>query len=606
MVTMPRASSNENTVTALLHHQAAADGQAAALLAPCGQALSRMDLSRGTHAVVERLRAAGVARADRVAVIAPNGPDMALAVLGTLAGAACAPVSPQHSRGELDLCIDDLDVRAIVVTPDSPSLARDAARARGLPLIEAGTELCSQRFEGEVDEASPDDIALVLHTSGTTSRPKQVPLSQANLASSMRHVMTSLALRPDDCALNAMPLFHIHGLVAGLLAPLAAGGRTVCAPGLQLPAFFDWIDVCGVTWFTAVPTMHQAVLAAAGDRRPKKPLRFIRSSSAALAPATLGALERHFNCPVIEAYGMTEAAHQMASNPLPPQPRKPGSVGRPAGPCMTILDAGGTELGPGTRGEIAIRGHNVMRGYHANPDANRNAFSGDWFRTGDEGYFDADGFLFITGRLKDMINRGGEKIAPREIDEALLGHPDVAQALAFAVPHATLGEDVAAAVVLRPHAATDAAQLRAYLFERLTHFKVPSELLVVDEIPMGATGKMQRIGMAERLAGARRSPREMPRDVVERVLAQAWAAVLEHASPGIRDNFFSLGGDSLQAARVAARVTELLPVDLPTTLLFRHPTIAELAGALRHQMGARLVAELEALIGVADGHADAA
>ncbi len=603
---MSFASPVAPTVTALLRTHADSDGRQAALLAADGRTVTRAGLAAGMRAVAARLRALGIAREDRVAVIAPNGPDMALAVLGTLSAAACAPLNPQYPRSEFDFYIDDLAVRAIVVTPDSPALAREVAQARGLPLIEVDTGLCADDSAAFADDASPDDIALVLHTSGTTSRPKQVPLSQANLAASMKHVAASLALGADDCALNAMPLFHIHGLVAGLLAPLAAGGRTVCAPGLQLPAFFDWMDACGATWYTAVPTMHQAVLAAAGERRPARPLRFIRSSSAALAPATLSALEAHFGCPVVEAYGMTEAAHQMASNPLPPQPRKPGSVGRPAGPDMTILDPAGAELDAGVRGEIAIRGPNVMHGYHANPDANRSAFSGNWFRTGDEGYFDADGYLFITGRLKEMINRGGEKITPREIDEVLLGHPDVAQALAFAVPHATLGEDVAAAVVLRPHALTDAAGLRAHLFTLLADFKVPSELLLVDEIPKGATGKMQRIGMAERLASARRSPREMPRDVVERVLAQAWEAVLDSVSPGIHDNFFALGGDSLKAVRVVARVTELLPVDLPTTLLFRHPTIAELARALREQMGGALVAELEALIGAADGNANAA
>jgi acyl-CoA synthetase (AMP-forming)/AMP-acid ligase II len=435
----------------------------------------------------------------------------------------------------------------------------------------------------------------VLHTSGTTSRPKQVPLSHANLAASMAHIVAALRLGADDCALNAMPLFHIHGLLAGLLAPLAAGGRTVCAPALRLPDFFDWLDACGATWYSAVPTMHQAVLAAADGRRPQRPLRFVRSSSAALAPATLAALEAHFGCPVIEAYGMTEAAHQMASNPLPPGVRKPGSVGLPAGPEIAVIDAAGAPLAIGARGEIVIRGRNVMRAYHANPDANRSAFTDGWFRTGDEGYLDADGYLHITGRLKEMINRGGEKITPREIDEALLTHPDVAQAVAFAVPHPTLGEDVAAAVVPRPGSAIGPEALREFLFGRLADFKVPSEVLLLTEIPKGPTGKVQRIGLADKLQALRTPDFVAPRDVVEDILVQSWQEVLG-GEIGVHDNFFALGGDSLKATRVTARIVSVLPVELPTALLFRHPTVATLADAVRQTLDPSVIAEIERIL----------
>ncbi len=471
-----------------------------------GRALGFTELAAGTRALTGRMRALGIGQGDRVAVCAPNSLDTAVAVLGVMRAAACAPLNPQYPRSELDFFLDDLDARAMVVTRDSPAAARDAAVARGLPLIEAGAAIWAES-SAEASMPSPDDVALVLHTSGTTSRPKQVPLSHANLMASMAHIADALALSMSDRALNMMPLFHIHGLLAGLLAPLAAGGSAICAPGLQLPDALEWLDRLRPTWYSAVPTIHQSIVAAAqaAGHRPRRKLRLVRSSSAALAPSTLRALEALFGCPVIDAYGMTEASHQMTSNPLPPAKRKPGSVGLPAGPEVTVLDSAGKPVAAGVRGEIAIRGANVMSSYHRNPEANRSAFVAGWFKTGDEGYFDGDGYLHLTGRLKEMISRGGEKIAPRDIDEALLTHPGVAQAVAFAVPHETLGEDVVAAVVLQPGSRADAAQLRAHLFERLAAFKVPSEVLVVDEIPRGRDRKdpAHRNGLAAGASAAR-------------------------------------------------------------------------------------------------------
>lgn len=594
---MPEAPTQAGplSVAALIEALAADAGDRAALLRSDGSSLSRSELARRTRLLAQRLRALGIAPTDRVAVIAPNGIDMALAVLGTMRAAACAPLNPQYGQAELAFYLDDLAARALVVTADSPTLAREIAAQRGLPVVEAGEAMWATGDALLPPTPAPDDIALVLHTSGTTSRPKQVPLSHANLAASMAHIVATLHLGADDCALNAMPLFHIHGLVAGLLAPLAAGSRTVCAPALRLPDFFDWLDACGASWYSAVPTMHQAVLAAADGRRPRRPLRFVRSSSAALAPATLAALEAHFGCPVIEAYGMTEAAHQMASNPLPPAVRKPGSVGLPAGPEIAVIDAAGEPLAADVRGEVAIRGANVMRAYHANPEANRSAFTAGWFRTGDEGYLDADGYLHITGRLKEMINRGGEKITPREIDEALLAHPDVAQAVAFAVPHPTLGEDVAAAVVPRPGSAIGPEALREFLFGRLADFKVPSEVLLLAEIPKGPTGKVQRIGLADRLQALRTPDFVAPRDVIEDILVQSWREVLG-GDIGVHDNFFALGGDSLKATRVVARIVSVLPVDLPTALLFRHPTVAALADAVRQTLDPSVIAEIEFIL----------
>jgi acyl-CoA synthetase (AMP-forming)/AMP-acid ligase II len=329
-----------------------------------------------------------------------------------------------------------------------------------------------------------------------------VALTQGNLCASAANVAASLALGPGDRCLNVMPLFHIHGLVAAVMASLHAGGSVFCAPGFNALRFFGWLEESRATWYTAVPTIHQAVL----DRAPRNVevlervrLRLVRSSSAALPPQVMARLEEVFRAPVIEAYGMTEAAHQMASNPLPPRARKPGSVGVAAGPEIAIMDGAGRLLPAGGTGEVVIRGRNVTAGYLGNAAANASAFAGGWLRTGDQGWIDDEGYLRLTGRLKEIINRGGEKISPREVDETLLDHPAVAQAVTFALPDAKLGEEVAAVIVLREGAAATEAEIRDFARARLAPFKVPRRVLFLAEIPKGATGKLQRIGLAEKL-----------------------------------------------------------------------------------------------------------
>ena len=329
-----------------------------------------------------------------------------------------------------------------------------------------------------------------------------VPLSHRNVTASASHIGATLRLGPDDRCLNIMPLFHIHGLIAAVLSSLAAGGSVWCTPGFNALKFFAWLNEIKPTWYTAVPTMHQAILTRAGRNAEviaANPLRLIRSSSSSLPPQVMAALEEAFSAPVIESYGMTEAAHQMASNLLPPGARKPGTVGPAAGPEIAIMAEDGGLLPQGGVGEVVIRGPNVTSGYLENPAANADGFRDGWFRTGDQGVLDADGYLTITGRLKEIINRGGEKISPREVDEILLDHPAVAQAVTFAVPHDKLGEDVAAAVVLEEGASAAETEIRAFAGARLADFKVPRKLLILDEIPKGATGKLQRIGLAEKL-----------------------------------------------------------------------------------------------------------
>ena len=329
-----------------------------------------------------------------------------------------------------------------------------------------------------------------------------MPLSQTNVCASAHHIVASLALTPEDRCMNIMPLFHIHGLIGALLSSLAAGAAVYCTPGFNALRVFRWFEDATPSWYTAVPTMHQAIVARAGRNAGKLSgmnLRFIRSSSSSLPPQVMAVLEKTFGCPVIESYGMTETAHQMASNPLPPKARKPGVVGLAAGPEIAIMDEDGKLLASGEIGEVVIRGPNVTAGYENNPKANAEAFVNGWFRTGDQGVIDAEGYLSLTGRLKEIINRGGEKISPREVDEVLLDHPAIGQAVTFALPHDKLGEEVAAAIVLKHGGCATEAEVRAFAAGRLADFKVPCKVIFLDDIPKGATGKLQRIGLHEML-----------------------------------------------------------------------------------------------------------
>jgi oxalate---CoA ligase len=483
-----------------------------ALSAP-GGALTHGQLRALVAETAAALEAGGIDRGDRVALVLDNGPHAASAFLAVAAAATAAPLNPAYRAEELAFYLGDLRARLVIVEAGKASPVVDVATQLGIAIARlvalpgrgAGAfalELPSRRAPTSSGAPAPDDVALVLHTSGTTSRPKIVPLTHRNLCASARAVSATLALGPGDRALNIMPLFHIHGLVAGVLAPLSAGGAVWCSPGFNALRFFGWMSEARPTWYTAVPTMHQAILMRARQHLEiirAHPLRFIRSSSAALPPQVLHELEEVFGAPVVEAYGMTEAAHQMASNPLPPGVRKPGTVGIAAGPEVCILDEAGRIAGPGVAGEIAIRGPSVMTGYEGNPAANAEAFLDGWFRTGDQGVLDDGGYLSITGRLKEIINRGGEKISPREVDEVLLDHPAVLQCVTFAVPHDKLGEEVAAVVVLREGAEATAAELREYAATRLADFKVPKKVVFRAEIPRGATGKLQRIGLAQKL-----------------------------------------------------------------------------------------------------------
>jgi acyl-CoA synthetase (AMP-forming)/AMP-acid ligase II len=471
-----------------------------------GMHLTYGALRRQVQSVAEALAAAGIGRGDRVGMALPNGIPMIVSFLAASMAGTAAPLNPGYKEEEFRFFLEDTNARVLLLPPEGAAEARRAAADR-VPVLTvevdpAGTVSLSGATPGRrFQPPAVDDVALILHTSGSTGRPKRVPLSKANLSISAGNVASSYALTAHDVSLCVMPLFHVHGLVASTLATLASGG-TVVVPGKFNPlSFWRLVRDHGVTWYSAVPTIHQLLLARAGKGngavRPEgaENLRFIRSCSASLPPQVMRELESAFGVPVLEAYGMTEAAHQMASNPLPPGPRIPGSVGPGTDVRISIMDEQGQHLPVGDRGEVVIQGPNVIRAYENNAEANATSFVDGWFRTGDQGFLDAGGYLILVGRLKELINRGGEKVSPREIDEVLLTHPAIAEAVCFGVPHPTWGEEVSAAVVL--HGAATEAELLGYCRERLADYKRPKQIHITDAIPRTATGKIQRRVVAQ-------------------------------------------------------------------------------------------------------------
>jgi oxalate---CoA ligase len=509
----PAPVSNPKTIPGLVGRQAATRPDAAALFGVQRQPLPYGELFEQIGRIAAVLRTHGIGRNERVALVLRNGPEAAAVFVAVASAATSAPLNAGYRAEEFDFYLSDLKAKALILAEGMDSPAIEVARARGIRVLRMRAGEKAGAFDlgeapgargtvAEQDLAGPSDVALVMHTSGTTSRPKIVPLTHANVTQSAANIARALALSPQDRCLNIMPLFHIHGLMAAVLASIEAGAGVVCTPGFDAIKFFSWLAEFEPTWYTAAPTMHQAILARAARHREQAAssrLRLIRSSSASLPPQVLAELERVFAAPVIESYGMTEAAHQMASNPLPPNIRKPGSVGLAAGPEIGVVNEAGESLPAGQTGEVVIRGENVVAGYENNPAANRDAFIGGWFRTGDLGYLDEENYLHLNGRLKEIINRGGEKISPSEVDVVLLDHPAVAQVVTFALPHDKLGEEVAAAVTLRAGETASAKDLRQFAATRLADFKVPRKFVFLEEIPKGPTGKLQRIGLAQRL-----------------------------------------------------------------------------------------------------------
>ena len=593
-----------------------------ALLAPGRKPITYGRLWEHVHQVHSALRRLGVSPNAPVAAALPDGSEMASCFLAVSTATAFAPLNPNYRGSEFEFYLSDLNPGLLIVQQGAGSPAIEIAHTRGIPVVELAPRLEAEAglfsLEGlpaatapDFQRSNPADTALILHTSGTTSRPKMVPLTHANLCFSAENIAKSLALTPDDLCLNIMPLFHIHGLVGALLSSLTARSGVVCTPGFHALRFFEWFDEFRPTWYTAVPTMHQSIVARAAQNQQsicRSRLRFIRSASSPLPPQLMTEVEAAFQVPLIEAYGMTEASHQIACNPLPPGIHKPLSVGLPTGCEIAIMDENDSILPAGEIGHVVIRGANVTGGYRNNPEANQSSFWDGWFRTGDQGKIDGDGYVFLTGRTKEIINRGGEKISPREVDEVLMDHPAVTLALAFAVPDSKLGEDVGAAIVLKDGFEITAHDLREFVASRLADFKVPRHIVFVNEIPKGPTGKPQRIGLAKQLgvtegeaAGKSKRPHVPPRTDTEKRLTDLWKDVLRVETAGADDDFFEAGGDSILGMQLCSRIRAAFSVELSFSELFEARSLKSIAAWLDSHGSERSTPRLSAIQKLARG-----
>jgi acyl-CoA synthetase (AMP-forming)/AMP-acid ligase II/thioesterase domain-containing protein len=576
---------------------------AVALTGPGRTPLTYERLASQIDRTVRALNTLGVGRGDRVAVALPQGPEMAAAFLAISAGAVAALLNPTLGAGECESALSQLDPKAVIVPSGIESSGAWAAQAGGWPVIQlaplsdgaAGEfTLSGSRLSGPLTSGvgEPDELAVMLSTSGTTSRPRWVPLTHRNILAAADNTRAALGLTQHDRCLNVMPLFHGHGLVAGVLAPIMAGGSMVCTTGFDPVRFFGWLDEARPTWFTAVPTMHKAIVAEAPRHREiiaRSALRFVRSASAPLAAALRSQVEAVFRVVVTESYGLSEAL-QLTNTPLDPRVRKIGSLGITGGSELAIMDEAGRLLGPDELGEIVCRGPVVMAGYYNDPAANEDCFQDSWFRTGDQGFLDTDGHLYMTGRLKETINRGGEKVFPAEVDEALIAHPAVAEAATFGLPDPALGEEVAIAVVLRPGPSVTAGELREFAAARLTEFKVPRRVFIVPAIPLGPTGKVQRRELPTRLGllgsdGIRLPANSAgealkPRNLLEYQLTLLWEELFGIRPLGTTDDFFDLGGTSLLAARMMEEIEKTYGRSLHPSILFSASTVQRLARRL--------------------------
>jgi oxalate---CoA ligase len=539
-----------------LHVHTASTPHAVALIEPRRESLTFEGALDRIQRVARAVSDAGITRQDVVALVLPDGAQLMTSFLAVASVATCAVINPALHKAEIESLLEDLEARAVIVDSTFSSRVEDAAGRREMALLDVAS-CAAGPGHAPTEAATGHQVALLLHTSATTGRARIVPLTHSNLRAMAANTRAILNLTSADRFLSMMPLFHLQGLLSSL-AQMLAGGTVICTAGFDANAFLSWLEEYCPTWYTAGPTLHHAVLPLIESRPDildRSPLRFVRSIGAPLPQALLQQLERTLHAPVLEGYGMTEAG-AITSNAPPPQRRKPGSAGRSTGSEIGIMSETGQLLPPDCEGEIVVRGAAVMHSYRDNPDANRSAFQNGWFRTGDLGRLDTEGFLFVTGRIKEIINRGGEKILPGEIEDALMAHPAVEDAVAFGVAHATLGEDVMAAVVLRPNFSANESELRGFAAQRIAEFKLPRRIFLLDAIPKGATGKPARMALAVQLNAEMDAVPEASATSteVEKKLAGIWRRILKIESVGTREDFFQLGGDSLALTLMMAEV----------------------------------------------------
>lgn len=595
---MVSESQDQLTIGDVVRRHAAASPDAPALVAEGRPSLSYGALMAQMDRFQQILNGMGLGRQDRIAIVHPSNTAMATIIMGVWSCATAAPMNPEFTVGEFTIHMRDLGVKAVVVAAGAETVARTAAGHLGLPVIEI--ESRDEQAAGMVEirpgptgkcaqpgPARPLDLALVLTTSGTTSRSKIVPVRHRQLSAMSDYSARLFELTPEDRCLNLMPLFHGHGLYSSLASTFYSGGSLINLPDFSSDAFFRMLVTLQPTWYSGSYTFHHTICAQAANYATEIEqacLRFSRTASGHLDSEIADELESVLGIPVIQTYSMTETG-RITGSPQPPRTRKRGTVGVSAGGEVAVIGPDGAILPAGQRGEVVTRGIHVFEGYENDPEANAEAFIDGWFRTGDEGVFDGDGYLTLTGRIKEFINRGGEKIAPAEVDDALMRHPDVVTAVAFPLPHVTLGQDVAAAVVAAKGAALTDEILNGHLRGRIADFKLPRRYVFVDAIPKGPTGKFERRKLASVFGLVQEGPppnspagaTERRATPLEAKLQRLWAETLGLETVGLEDDFFTLGGDSLQAVDLFLRIEQELDRKLPRSVLFEAATVAKMA-----------------------------
>ncbi len=578
----------KETVRSLLAHSIDRSPGAEAIVAPGRPSLSYAELGRQLDRDHAFLRGAGFGAGARIGVAMPGGAE-ALAVTAAVArSAACAPLDPDLGVDFLASLMATMRLDAVVVPAGSSSNAASAARRTGVALIRlstaadgaAGSHALSAepgRPAASADMPGADDLAFLWHTSGTTGTPKVVPFEQWRVCFDARKRAARRRFDGADRCLVASTMSSAATARVCLLSNLAAGATIIATGDLSAEGLLRSIESLAPTYFLAAPALHRRLLELIGKqgRPPRHRLRVLYSSFAEQSPQLCADLEAALGVPVTVSYGMTELGG-IAETPLPPETAPPGSVGRPV---LELVIAGddGAFLGAGQAGEVWVRGPEVLAAYESPPGANGEAFRDGWFRTGDCGYLDERGFLFLTGRIKDVINRGGVKISPSEVELLLASHPAVREAAVFARRHATLGEDACAAVVFEPGRAVGEAELRRFVRQRLSAARTPTRIVAAATLPRNTAGKLQRTELAAFGEALLRQSRQPPRDACEEQIARIFGELLQVDDIGRADLFFDRGGDSLRAVEVLERIKEQFGVSLSMDTLLDDPSVAGLA-----------------------------
>jgi acyl-CoA synthetase (AMP-forming)/AMP-acid ligase II len=573
---------------ALLVAQARRCMGAPAVLAARRDPLGYERLSAEVERALASLAAMGIGRCCRVAVAVPDGAEAFVLMLSLMSGAVCVPCNPAESAAWWTAMLPRLRAAALVAPAGADIAAVVVARSLGMQVVrltprgggEAGTfDLRAETVRPTVAPvpAMPEDVAIVFQTSGTTATPKLIPVTQAQLVARA----WAQPIDAADRSLMVAPMFAAGPVAHSMLSPIAAGASIAFPDGIDEAAILRAIAELRPTCFSANPALLRALAERRASETPPSShaLRYIRTAGSPLPESLQRQAEQMWGVPVIQGYGISEAG-TVAGNPLPPRQRKADSVGVSVGPPFAIVDEGGADVGPGATGEVVVRGPGVMSGYEGDPEANRTAFRDGWLRTGDLGYRDGDGYLFLVGRVKELVDRGGFKVSPAEVDAALMRHPDVAEAAAFGVPHPRLGEDLAMAVVVRAGRTVSPQQLREFALSELAPHKVPTSFVFVAALPRNARRKVDRAALARDHATAARDEFVAPRTAEEALVVASFAAVLGIDRVGVGDNFFALGGDSLRGAQAIARIGDALGLDLAVSNLFRWPVAGDLAAAI--------------------------